>query len=183
MVGLERRKGFLTMLRIAEAVAGREDWYFVAAGVYYPDTCSEEERKYVESLARQVKDGRYDHIHLELPGARINDGADFNSLLKSFDVIYAAYEDFQGSSNALTKGTVFEKPLIATRGECVGGRVERFGLGLTIEQGNVAQGEEAVRHVLAGVDWEGKPLAFRYQEYHQEHDRKRLDEVFAEIIT
>jgi hypothetical protein len=182
MVSLERRKGFLTMLRIAEAVAGREDWYFVAAGSYCPETCSEEEQRYVEGLAGRVARGALDNLHLELPGGRINDGAEFNSLLKSFDVIYSAYEGFEGSSNALTKGAVFERPLIATRGECVGARVEAFELGLTICEGNRAQGEQAIRRVLAGIGWADEPLALRFGDYHRQHDRNRLDEVFAEIV-
>lgn len=182
MVSLERRKGFITMLQLAEATAGREDWFFVAAGKYAKETCSEEEQKYVESVQARVRSGELNNIYLDLPGERVNDGPDFNSLIKVFDVIYAAYEDFEGSSNALTKGAIFERPLIATRGECVGGRVEEFGMGLTIEQGDVTQGEEALRKVLAGEDWEGAPLKKRYADYHAKHDRKRLDEVFAEIL-
>ena len=182
MVSLEKRKGFLTMLKIAEATAGKEDWFFVAAGKYAQDTCSEEEQAYVQSIQDRVDSGELDNIHLQLPGARVNDGADFNSLIKVFDVIYAAYEDFEGSSNALTKGAIFKRPLIATRGECVGGRVEKFGIGLTIEQGNVSEGVKAIRHVLAGRDWSGNALAEQYAEYHALHDRKRLDEVFAELL-
>lgn len=182
MVSLEKRKGFLSMLKIAEATAGREDWYFVAAGKYAKDTCSPEEQAYVEALQAKVDCAELDNIYLQLPGERVNDGADFNSLIKVFDVIYAAYEDFEGSSNALTKGAIFERPLIATRGECVGGRVEEFGMGLTIEQGNISEGESAIRKVLAGEDWQGKPLAKRYADYHALHDRKRLDEVFTDLL-
>ena len=182
LIGMEKRKGFLTMLRIAEAVAEREDWYFVAAGVYYEESCSEEDRRYAEEINARVASGELDNIYLQLPGARVNDGADFNSLLCAFDIVYAAYEDFQGSSNALTKAAVFGRPLIATRGECVGNRVEQYDLGLTIPQGDVAAGEEAIRRVLAGIDWENRPLAPRYAEYHALHDRDRLDEVFEKII-
>ncbi|GHC43636.1 hypothetical protein [Roseibacillus persicicus] len=182
MVSLEKRKGFLTMLKIAEAVAGREDWFFVAAGKYAKETCSEEEQAYCTAIQAKVDSGELNNLYLQLPGERVNDGADFNSLIKVFDVIYAAYEDFEGSSNALTKGAIFERPLIATKGECVGGRVEEFGMGLTIEQGSVAEGEQAIRKVLAGEDWEGKELKKRYADYHALHDRKRLDEVFAELL-
>ena len=182
MVSLEKRKGFLTMLKIAEAVRDQEDWFFVAAGKYAQDTCSQEEQAYVLSIQAKVKSGELTNIYLQLPGERVNDGADFNSLIKAFDVIYAAYEDFEGSSNALTKGAIFERPLIATKGECVGGRVEEFGMGLTIEQGSVSEGEAAIRRVLAGEDWEGKPLQARYADYHALHDRKKLDEVFAELL-
>lgn len=182
MVSLEKRKGFLTMLRIAERVADREDWFFVAAGMYGKSTCSEEEQAYVEDLAARVASGEISNIHLELPGGRINDGVEFNSLIKAFDVIYAAYEDFQGSSNALTKGAIFRRPLVATRGECVGGRVEKFGLGVTFDQGDVDQGEEAIRRTLVGVDWSDQPLALRYADYHEQHNRRRLDAVMAEIV-
>lgn len=183
LVGLEKRKGFLTMLRIAEAVAGREDWFFVAAGVYYPESCSVADRRYVEGVARRVDRGDLDNVYLELPGSRVEDGAEFNALLCAFDVIYAAYEDFQGSSNALTKAAVFRRPLVATRGECVGDRVERYRLGLTIPQGDSAAGEDAIRRVLAGVDWDGRPLQPRYREYRSLHDRERLDEVFEQILA
>ncbi|MGJ8725828.1 MAG: hypothetical protein ACSHYB_14815 [Roseibacillus sp.] len=182
MVSLEKRKGFITMLKIAEATVDREDWFFVAAGKYAQDTCNEEEQAYVASVQARVNAGELNNIYLDLPGDRVNDGADFNSLIKVFDVIYAAYEDFEGSSNALTKGAIFHRPLIATRGECVGGRVEQFGMGLTIEQGNAAEGEQAIRKVLAGEDWNGQALAQRYSEYHALHDRKRLDEVFSELL-
>ncbi len=182
MVSLEKRKGFLTMLKIAEAIAGREDWFFVAAGKYAKDTCSEEEQAYVQSVQDKIDSGELNNTYLKLPGERVNDGEDFNSLIETFDVIYAAYENFQGSSNALTKGAIFKRPLIATRGECVGGRVEKFGMGLTIEQGSVQEGEQAIRNVLAGKDWEGEDLTKRYADYHALHNRERLDEVFAELL-
>ncbi len=183
MISLERRKGFLTMLRIAEAAAGKEDWFFVAAGKYARDTFSEEEQRYITSIQARVDSGELDNIYLKLPGERVNDGADFNSLIETFDVIYAAYEDFQGSSNALTKGAIFERPLIATRGECVGNRVEKYGMGLTIEQGDVTQGQEAIRRVIGGEDWDGNTLRRNYQRYHSLHNRERLDEVFAELLA
>lgn len=182
MVSLEKRKGFLTMLKIAEAVADKEEWFFVAAGKYVQDTCDAEDQAYASSIQAKVDSGELNNIYLQLPGERVNDGADFNSLIKIFDVIYAAYEDFQGSSNALTKGAIFERPLIATKGECVGGRVEEYGMGLTIEQASVSEGEAAIRKVLAGEDWDGQPLKRNYADYHALHDRNRLDEVFAELI-
>jgi hypothetical protein len=182
MVGLQKRKGFLTMLRIAEMVAGREDWFFVAAGKYSQETCTPREQAYVRQVREKVQRGELDNLYLEIPGERLNDEVDFNALIKTFDVIYAAYEDFQGSSNALTKGALFERPLIATRGECVGARVEQFGMGLTIAEGSVDEGEAALRKILAGEDWNGYPLGKRFAEYHARHDRKRLDEVFARIL-
>ncbi len=183
MVGLERRKGFLTMLRIAEATAGREPWFFVAGGCYCPETCTEDERRYAESVHERVRAGRLDNLHFEIPGARVEDGPEYNSLLEAFDVIYAAYERFQGSSNALTKAAVFHRPLVATAGECVGRRVEEFGMGLTIPEGDAAAGEQAIRAILAGEGRGGAPLAPRYGDYHAMHDRDRLDAVFAEILA
>lgn len=183
MIGLERRKGLLTMLKIAEAVADSENWYFVAAGQYARDTFSPKEQAYVDSVQAKVDSGELSNLSLKLPGERVNDGADFNSLIRTFNLIYAAYEGFEGSSNALTKGAIFERPLIATRGECVASRVEEFGMGLTITEGSVEEGIEAIRKVLAGVDGEGQPLAKRFQDYHRKHDRKRLDEVFGQLLT
>ena len=182
MVSLEKRKGFLTMLKIAEAVAGKEDWYFVAAGKYAQDTCDAEEQAYAAEIQKKVDSGELDNLYLQLPGERVNDGTDFNSLIQAFDIIYAAYEDFQGSSNALTKGAIFETPLIATEGECVGARVKEFGMGLNISQGSVDEGIQAIRKVLAGEDWDEAPLTGRFTDYYAKHDRKRLDEVFTQLL-
>ena len=182
MVSLEKRKGFLTMLKIAEAVHEKEDWFFVAAGKYAQETFDSEEQAYVEKVQAKVDSGELANLYLQLPGSRVDDGADFNSLIKIFDVIYAAYEDFEGSSNALTKGAIFKRPLIATRGECVGGRVEEFGLGLTIPQGSIEDGILAIGKVLAGEDWEGSPLSKRFNDYYALHDRNRLDEVFTQLL-
>ena len=52
----------------------------------------------------------------------------------------------------------------------------------SLSDGNLSQGEQAIRRVLAGIDWADKPLALRFSDYHRQHDRNRLDEVFAEIV-
>lgn len=183
MVGLERRKGLLTMLKIAQEVADSEEWFFVAAGKYAEATFSEEEQAFVTAIQTKVITGELSNLYLELPGARVDDGADFNSLIRTFDVIYAAYEGFQGSSNALTKGAIFKRPLIGTRGECVASRIEEFGMGLTIAEGNVDDGIAAIRQVLKGEDWEGNALSKRFTDYHSQHNRQRLDEVFAKLLA
>ena len=56
---------------------------------------------------------------------KIPDESCFNALIAESDLIFAAYKQFTGSSNLLTKAAAFRKPVIVSRGLCMGRRVEQ----------------------------------------------------------
>ena len=56
---------------------------------------------------------------------KIPDESCFNALIAESDLIFAAYKQFTGSSNLLTKAAAFHKPVIVSRGFCMGQRVEQ----------------------------------------------------------
>ena len=58
---------------------------------------------------------------------KIPDESCFNALIAESDLIFAAYKQFTGSSNLLTKAAAFRKPVIVSRGLCMGRRVEQYG--------------------------------------------------------
>lgn len=60
---------------------------------------------------------------------KIPDESCFNALIAESDLIFAAYKQFTGSSNLLTKAAAFRKPVIVSRGLCMGRRVEQYGTG------------------------------------------------------
>lgn len=183
LIAMEKRKGLLTMLRAAAIARGLgEPWFFVATGPFARSTFSDEDLQFCEEIARAIATGKIDNLHLDLNGNRILDGVPYNTLFSCFDLVWAAYEDFEGSSNALTKAAVFRKPLIATAGQCVGDRVEKHQLGRVFPQGDDAAAVEAIRGALNLRAADGSSLRPAFEDYHRMHSRARLDDVFALLL-
>jgi hypothetical protein len=183
LIGIEQRKGLLTLLKTAQlAKDSGKPWFFVATGPFARETFGAEELSFCEEMARQAADGRMDNLYLDLSGLRLQDGKPYNALFTSFDIIWAAYEGFEGSSNALTKAAAFRIPLVATQGQCIGQRVERFQLGWTIPLGNETAAVNAIHGIIAGQGADGLVLAPAYEKYHHLHSRTRLDEIFSSLL-
>jgi hypothetical protein len=174
---LEKRKGLLTLLRTAEAsAAAGDDWFFAAVGTFADETFTAEERAWIETLRHRLSDS----VFLDMSRQRIPDGAPYNTIFSAFDVSWAAYEGFQGSSNTLTKAALFEKPVVATAGECIGARVETHTLGATFPECDHAAARDAIARVLAE---EGTGQARRgHDTYRRFHSRAHLDTTFAKLI-
>ena len=178
MIGLERRKGLLTLLRAAELAKLRDlPYYFVGGGRIFPQEYTEEEWAGIGKLAG----GGLENLHLDLQAGRIPTEAEFNSLFSTFSVAWAAYENFQGSSNTLGKAAAFRIPCLASDGGCVGHRVNTYGTGMTIPQGDAERALEAIPHLREGKDWNGKPLALRHGDFQADHSLTRLDELLGEL--
>lgn len=183
LIGLERRKGLLTMLKVAEQTRRLKlPWYFVCAGNWIPELFEQQERQALESIARKAASGEIDNLHFDPRAGRIPTEAAFNALFSRFDVAWVAYEGFQGSSGALSKAAAFGIPVVATAGECVGDRVEAFRLGLTIPEGDSSRAIEAIRRLLLQVDWQDQPLCPGYDEFRQQHGVARLDRLVADLL-
>jgi glycosyltransferase involved in cell wall biosynthesis len=183
MIGLERRKGFLTLLRAAKlAREAGLPIYFVCAGTSYPQEFTDAEQAELFELSRAIDAGEIDNLHFDPTAGRIPNEADYNSVFRTFDIAWAAYEDFEGSSGTLSKAAAFEIPCIATAGECVGSRVETYRLGLTIPEGNAEQALAVIPCLAAGKDREGNPLSPKFAEYRHHHSQARLDRILAELL-
>jgi glycosyltransferase involved in cell wall biosynthesis len=184
LLGMERRKGLLNLLRVAEKARElRLPWYFACAGRYERPEYSDEEHALVERTARGVANGEIDNIHFTLPGGRIPAEEDFNDVFRTFDVAWAAYEGFQGSSGTLGKAAAFDIPCLASKGECIGHRVEGYRTGLTIPEGNSEQALEALRRILDGRDWDGQPLQSDFTRFRDDHGVPRLEALLGGILS
>ena len=183
IIGLERRKGFLTLLQTS--ILARKQglpYYFVCAGTQSLSQFALEEQELIQSLSRGIASGEVDNLHLDPTAGRIPNESDYNSLFNIFDVAWAAYEGFQGSSGTLSKAALFEIPCIASAGECVGLRVERYRMGITIPEGNAEAALAAISHLVAANDRQGKPLSPRFADYREDHSQARLDRILAALL-
>ncbi len=184
LISMEKRKGLVTMMNAAlRAAELREPWYFVATGPFPRETFSDEETAFLDDLRQRIDSGEIDNIHFDTSGERIPDGAPYNSIFSSFDLVWAAYEGFEGSSNALTKAAAFRIPLVATAGQCVGFRVEKFQLGRTFPEGDHEAAVEAIRGALDRTADDGSRLSPQFESYHRAHSRQRLDKIFRQLAS
>ena len=183
MIGLERRKGFLTLLRTAELARERGlPYYFVCAGTIHLKEFAAAEREKIHALAGKIKAGEISNLHFDPATGRIPDEADYNSLFSTFDIAWAAYEGFQGSSGTLGKAAAFKIPCIATAGECVGQRVEAYRLGITIPEADAEQALAAIPHLLGGKDTHQRSLSPSFAEYSEHHSQARLDRILTKLL-
>jgi glycosyltransferase involved in cell wall biosynthesis len=180
MIGLERRKGVLTLLRCAELALQRDlPYYFVCAGRIFPSEFSQEEWAWVQKLGT----GDIPNLHFDPGAGRLPSEADFNSLFSTFDVAWAAYENFQGSSNTLAKAAAFGIPCLACESGCVGHRVKNHRIGLTIPEADHLRALEAIPLLLGMQDWNGRPLEPTYNEFKDQHSLGRLDTLLEELLS
>lgn len=178
LIGLERRKGALTMLRLAQRFQKEDSpWFFVFAGVYDANEFHPSEREEFTALHRDIQAGVIDHAHFDPHSPRIPTEPEYNSLFSCFDLAWAAYIDFHGSSGTLSKAAAFEIPVIASEGECIGERVDRFRLGPTIPQDDVKAAESAIGNLFS------HPIQPYYTGYRNEHSRSRLDQLLAGLLA
>ena len=184
LIGLERRKGMLNLLRVADLA--REQglpWYFACIGRFERGEYSAEEQALLDAVARRAAAGEIDNVHFNPTAGRIPEEADFNSIFSTFDLAWAAYEGFEGSSGTLGKAAAFDIPCIATAGECIGHRIEGYRTGLTIPEGDSARALEAIRRLLDRRDWQDQPLVGDYARFRADHGLPRLDALLSDLLA
>lgn len=183
LIGLEKRKGALQMMRVARLAAeAGKPWFFVFAGTFGIGEFDSAEQRWLDRFIADIASGALDNVHFDPAAPRIPTEADFNALFASFDVAWAAYEGFQGSSGTLSKAAAFEIPTLATAGECIGDRVARYRTGLTVQEGDTEAAFEAIGRLLEGTDWNHQPLKPDYESFRRDHSVERLDTLLAAVL-
>jgi glycosyltransferase involved in cell wall biosynthesis len=184
MIGLERRKGFLTLLRTARLAGLRNlPYYFVCAGALNRGDYTIAEQEELDSILRGISSGEIHNLHFNPQLGRIRSELDFNSVFSSFDIAWAAYEGFHGSSGTLSKAAHFEIPCLATHGECIGDRVVKYGIGITIAESDPEHALAALPRIASHTDSDGQALALRFKEYREQHSLERLDRILADLLA
>lgn len=113
---------------------------------------------------------------------RIPNEAQFNSLVNVCDILFAVYNKFPHSSNILTKAATFKKPVIVSNKFCMAERVRKFGLGLTINEGNTLQCIEALYKLFSQSESDTRQTKQDFEGYKQFHSTERLYTAFSAIL-
>ena len=165
---IHKRKHVLTFLDAADEMSG-EELFFLIAGEPALESFSKEEKD-------RIMNPRRDHYYI-YPD-RIQDGHEFNSLLRCSSVVFASYKEFNFSSNMLTKCAYFKKPMIVTENTYMADVVNKYNIGLTIREKSVPDTVEAVRKLSNSFD---KSEA-EFELYYEKHKVERIHEVIDELI-
>lgn len=173
---LKKRKGLLSFLRAIKEI-GPEKYYFLVAGhLPYEEYTTEEKKEIGRLLAFHDKSAG--HFTFEF----IDDPVVFNDYIAVCDVLFLAYEGFYHSSGILTKAAVFEKLVIASRGYCMGERVEKYGMGLTVTEGNVSDIVEAMKILSDQQKREQLLHEAKFQTYREIHNEAQLGQALQELL-
>lgn len=176
---LSKRKGIMTLLEVAQC-SQAEDYLFVFVGTLQSHAFAQDYNQSFPAEFEKVKDCAAappdncffytDFIATE---------ADFNAVMKTCDVLFAAYENFKYSSNILTKAAVFEKPVIVSDGYCMAERVRSYQLGVVIPEGDVQACQIALKTLCdPPTDYQDR---FNFAAYRHLHSTERLGDIFQDL--
>ena len=177
MVGLlQKRKGWLNFLRAIPAM-DPEKCFFLTAGYLHLADYSEEEQLEMERLMDSLEVANC-HFALDY----IDDPAEVNAYISLCDVIYLCYERFYYSSGIMTKAAALKKFMVVTEGYCMGERVAKYGLGLTVKEGDLDEIIAALT-TLAEVETRAAMMpTAQFDKYMEFHNVRMLDTVLSEIL-
>jgi glycosyltransferase involved in cell wall biosynthesis len=171
---LDKRKGTLTLLEVSQQVSDR--WFFVFAGRLPEPAFTAAELAKIEEIVKANPDNCFFYWN------SIPDGSGFNAVVQVCDVLYAAYENFPYSSNILTKGAIFQKPVIASKNYCMGERVEQFSLGYGIEEGSVSQCVSILERFHEELSTGSLSIQPDFEGYRHRHSIEQLRAAFQKIL-
>lgn len=171
--GQDKRKGLFDLFEVARRSRDK-NWFFLFAGKM---NLPEADRD-VEKLKAQISSGETENCYFHFDF--VEDGNEFNSLVKVSDAIFAVYKDFSFYSSAiLTKAALFHKPVLVNSNSLLARRVKNFRTGTFCEAGDIDQ-------IMCGIERLAKKEFLknpRYDEYFQEHSQDRLRTLFKQILT
>ena len=163
----------MTLLEVARQTV-EETYFFVFAGSLAEHTFTAQELTNIQNLVDSDLSNCFFYFDA------IPDGAPFNALVDLCDILFAAYEKFPHSSNILTKTAILEKPVIVSKKFCMAERVEKFQLGLSIDEGDVGQCIEAIQYLCRQLE-EGK-IQPNFEDYRHLHSTEKLKTTFEGIL-
>lgn len=171
---ISKRKGLSSLIEVIKKISP-DKYFFIIAGNLWVDDYTEDDLKIINSFFKENSNNCFSILK------RIDDEKDFNTLINLCDMLLAVYEDFFHSSNILTKAALFNKFVIVSNKYLMAERVEKFQLGLCIEQKNSTELLGAIELLSNGENFAGEKLKPQFEKYFSEHSQAKLSRVLSEI--
>ena len=167
---IHKRKGVLTLLETAEKMSG-ENYFFVFAGEPALNSFSPDQKRRIDHIKKNPPENCLFHFE------RLEDGHEFNSLVRVSDILFAAYINFPFSSNLLTKAACFKKPVIVSERGYMKQVVEKNKMGVTIKEGEVSECIHAIKELNDSFSFEDAS----FDEYYSGNSVESIEQVVNEF--
>lgn len=174
LIGLNPYKGLATLVKVAQK-ADDNRFFFVIVGELPKEKYSDNDLSLIESYFTSNQENSFVFLN------SLEEGEEFNSVFNCFDTPFLVYKNFYSSSNNLTKAAYMKKKVIASKGYCVGRDVDKYQLGLTVNQDDVDGCIQALNTLSRekGLTSNEKELFLEYSSLQSE---KNLPDRFKDLI-
>jgi hypothetical protein len=163
------------------ALANPTEWFFVQLGEVHEQNLSQDDL----TSYRNAIENKPEHllIHAEyLPDERV-----FNEVIALSDVLFAVYRKFSLSSNMPGKAAAFDKPLLVAQGYLMAARVNKYQLGLAVQEDDADQMLKALTDLVQPQAQRAVGRAEHFAAYRKDFSHEALkvkfygflDQVFA----
>jgi glycosyltransferase involved in cell wall biosynthesis len=162
------RKGYRTLIETIDRLP-ENLFFFVIAGK--PDL-NREENIYIEEKFSHKENCLFWDKNIPCE-------SDFNALIDISDIIYAAYVNFKQSSNLLAKASLFKKPLIVSKDSYMEEIINKYKLGIAIEQHSITECASAIMQLADNKNIIQQSL---FDDYLSKNSQNNLKEAFSNIL-
>lgn len=163
---IDTRKGISLLISVVPFLP-EEEYFFLIAG----------KSSLTETQYNELKAFEASRNNCLFSLERIPDEASFNALIAASDLLFAAYRNFTGSSNLLTKAAAFGKPILVSEGECMGKRVTHYGTGAIVPVGDA----DTCRQAIVDLCRQGVPHPENFATYAAEHSLAKLSDCLSAL--
>lgn len=171
---MQRRKGFLKLLQIAEQNLAPQ-WQVVLSGVFPTEELSDSER----DLLRSAKEGRIANVLVH--DGFLADEAAINAEIAAADLVFLGYENWYQSSNILTRAAQWRRPVISCATGVLAERTRRHQLGWVLANDS-AHGIAALLRQIDHDALERQATTGGYEGLRRMHDVAELPKTFDSVL-
>ena len=120
--------------------------------------------------------------NLFLHAQYLPDERTYNEVIALSDIVFAVYRKFSISSNMPGKAAAFENPILVAEGYLMGGRVNKYQIGLTVPEDDAAQMLQAVTVLAQPLAARSIALPEHFAAYRQDFSHDALKSKFFNFL-
>lgn len=169
---LSKKKNVHTFLKLAKRLDASR-FFFLIAGDLEKSSWNKAELDEILNFHANSPE----NVHFCL--RTIPDGTQYNSLVKISNIIFAMYNNFYHSSNTLTKAAAFRKPVIVGDGYLMAERVNKYGIGKAVRQGDVEGCISAIEDIAQDIHGHNTNS---YDHYYEMHSYNTLAKSLIDFV-
>jgi hypothetical protein len=122
-----RTKNLLNWIRLCH-IADSTKWFFVQIGRIDFETLTSEELEMYQELKSNCPENIY------IRDEYVKDESEFNGIISISSLIFAAYTNFNRTSNMLSKASFYEIPIVVSKKSLMGRLVEEYRIGYVVNE-------------------------------------------------